>query len=118
MDHELRKRGTSVDGRTPDSAGPPAKTSDLGVRAASALVLGPVAIVAAWLGGLPFLLLCAFASVGIWWEWAGLCGGPGRQVLVTVGAVSLGLAAIALAFGWVAVAIACLVIGAVVVAVG
>jgi phosphatidate cytidylyltransferase len=88
------------------------------VRAASALVLGPVAIVAAWLCGLPFLLLCALASVGIWWEWAALCGGPERRGQVFAGAASLGVAAIALAFGWFGIAIGCLGIGAVVVAIG
>lgn len=90
--------------------------SDLVVRIVSAVVLAPVALGAAVLGGWPFVLLCALAAIGIWWEWATLSAGSAARALVAVGAGALAAAAIFLAFGWLGTALACLAGGAALVA--
>jgi phosphatidate cytidylyltransferase len=90
--------------------------SDLVVRILSAVVLAPVALGAAVLGGWPFVLLCALAAIGIWWEWATLSAGSAARALVAVGAGALAAAAIFLAFGWLGSALACLAGGAALVA--
>lgn len=46
------------------------RTRNMGLRAASAVVLAPAAIIATWLGGLWFLGLIAIASVLLAMEWA------------------------------------------------
>jgi phosphatidate cytidylyltransferase len=48
--------------------------NNLVLRAASAVVLGPLVLVFAYIGGWPFFLLCAAAAAGILWEWTGLVG--------------------------------------------
>ncbi len=48
------------------------KPSSLQTRVLSALVLVPVAVVAAWLGGMAFAALCVLAGLLIGWEWAPL----------------------------------------------
>ncbi len=48
------------------------KPGSLQTRVLSALVLVPVAVAAAWLGGLAFAALCVLAGVLIGWEWAPL----------------------------------------------
>jgi phosphatidate cytidylyltransferase len=90
--------------------------SDLVVRIVSAVVLAPVALGAAVLGGWPFVLLCALAAIGIWWEWATLSAGSAARALVAIGAGALAAAAIFLAFGWLGTALACLAGGAALVA--
>src|SRR5215471_4197536 len=62
--------------------------SELAIRTISALVLAPLAIGAAYLGGLPFVLFCGLAAIGIWWEWATLSAEVVRSVIATgVGAL-------------------------------
>jgi phosphatidate cytidylyltransferase len=90
--------------------------SDLVLRIVSAVVLAPVALGAAVLGGWPFVLLCALAAIGIWWEWTTLSAGSAARALVAVGAGALAAAAIFLAFGWLGTALACLAGGAALVA--
>ena len=48
--------------------------SDLRTRAASALVLGPIAIFCVWAGGMPWNLLLLVAMAGLGWEWGKLAG--------------------------------------------
>jgi len=63
-------------------AGAGAFGRDLTLRIASAAVLVPVALAFAYLGGWPFLILCAFCAGGILWEWARLvAGGPDARIL-------------------------------------
>ena len=45
------------------------------LRVISAAVLVPVALVLAYVGGWPFLILCGLGSTGILWEWARLVAG-------------------------------------------
>jgi phosphatidate cytidylyltransferase len=71
---------------------------DLGLRAASAAVLGPVALFCLWYGGPAWAALVALAAVGLGLEWSALCGAPlGRGAS---GAVPLALAAALLLAGW------------------
>ncbi len=51
------------------------KTSDLGVRTISAIVMIAVAGTALWLGGLWWAVLVAAISTGVMWEWRALVRG-------------------------------------------
>ncbi|MDE2514549.1 MAG: phosphatidate cytidylyltransferase [Rhodospirillales bacterium] len=48
------------------------KWRDLGLRTASAVVLGPLVLAALWLGGFYFTLLLLVATIGLAFEWAAL----------------------------------------------
>ncbi len=67
---------------------------NLWLRIASALVLAPLAVGAAYLGAWPFTLFWLAAAVAVWWEWVGLIDPAGRQVVLTTGACVLILQAI------------------------
>lgn len=70
---------------TGSRAGPGAR--NLSLRIASALVLAPIVLAAAYLGGWFFLILCALGAGGILWEWAGLVSGrPDPRILAPGGA--------------------------------
>lgn len=49
-----------------------AGAGNLTLRVASAAVLAPVALAAAYWGGWPFVMFWAAAAIGILWEWMGL----------------------------------------------
>lgn len=53
---------------------PPKKLSDLGLRLASAVVLGPAVLLIAYLGGAAFTLLALVAAVLFLWEWFSMTG--------------------------------------------
>jgi phosphatidate cytidylyltransferase len=84
-----------------DPAGPSGMIArprgELALRVCSALVLVPLAIGTAYLGGWPFAIFWSIAAIGVFWEWSSLVGGTQRRLLVTVGGaalvVALGLAA-------------------------
>jgi phosphatidate cytidylyltransferase len=84
-----------------DPAGPSSMVArprgELALRVCSALVLVPLAIGTAYLGGWPFAVFWSLAAIGVFWEWSSLVGGARRRLLVTVGeaalVVALGLAA-------------------------
>jgi phosphatidate cytidylyltransferase len=84
-----------------DPAGPSGTIArprgELALRVCSALVLVPLAIGTAYLGGWPFAIFWSLAAIGVLWEWSSLVGGAQRRLLVTVGGaalvVALGLAA-------------------------
>jgi phosphatidate cytidylyltransferase len=77
-------------------ARPLSKRGNLLVRVISAIVLAPLAIVAAYLGGWFFILFWAAAAAGIIWEWFSLVGaGQERKTLAAAGGVLM----IALVFG-------------------
>ena len=61
--------------------------SELALRVGSALVLAPLAIATAYLGGWPFALFWGVAAVGVLWEWTSLVAlGDQRPVLLAGGA--------------------------------
>ena len=68
------------------------------MRAASTLVLAPIAIAAVWLGGWPFRGLVILVGAGLTAEWAGLCRGAGRARWLVPGVIVV-WAAVA-AFAW------------------
>jgi len=53
---------------------PPKKLSDLGIRLASALVLGPLVLGIAYLGGFAFGVLMLAAAMLFLWEWFSMTG--------------------------------------------
>ena len=56
-------------------AGTAAPASNLTLRIASAVVMAPVALFAAYVGGWPFALFWAAAAVAVLWEWTSLVKG-------------------------------------------
>jgi phosphatidate cytidylyltransferase len=81
-----------------DPAGTTARSrGELALRVCSALVLVPLAVGAAYLGGWPFALFWSLAAIGVFWEWASLVGGGERRLILTLGGaalvIALGLAA-------------------------
>ena len=78
---------------------PPKRTNELTMRVVSSIVLGLVAITAAWLGGLVFLALWTVAAAAVWWEWVGIVKAESRPVLIGVGAAAIVGMAVALAAG-------------------
>jgi len=93
------------------------RSGDLAIRIVSAMFLAPLAIGAAYVGGRPFVLFCSVAAVAIWWEWATLSAGREAWSLVATGAGALIAAAVFVLAGWIGTAIACLLGGALLVAV-
>ncbi len=70
--------------------------AELGVRAASAAVLIPVAIVPAWTGGWPLAVLLGVSGWCIGHEWLRMIGRPGAQAAaLSMGAAGAGMAAYA-----------------------
>ncbi|MGA8613588.1 MAG: hypothetical protein WB760_18340, partial [Xanthobacteraceae bacterium] len=67
---------------------------NLMVRAASAAVLVPVALVLAYADGWAFLILCGLGSAAILWEWARLVTGRSEPRILVPGWAAL-LAALA-----------------------
>jgi phosphatidate cytidylyltransferase len=58
-----------------DPAGTTARSrGELALRVCSALVLVPLAVGAAYLGGWPFALFWSLAAIGVFWEWGSLVG--------------------------------------------
>lgn len=97
----------------PAQEAPPGRTrSELGKRVISAIVLGLLAIAAAWAGGVPFIVFWALAAAAVWWEWIGVVQAAQRQLLAVIGAVSIAGMTIALAAGVPAFAFVTTLIGA------
>jgi phosphatidate cytidylyltransferase len=60
-----------------DDTGKRASASNLALRIVSAIVLAPLALLAAYLGGWPFALFWGAAAIAVLWEWTKLVAGPG-----------------------------------------
>ena len=93
-----------------------ARRRNLMLRVASAAVLVPVALLAAYLGGWIFFVLCLLAALGIFWEWCRLSGSADAVVLA-LGVVALVGAFIFTGFGHAAGAAAAVAVGALLVGV-
>ncbi|MGY3493587.1 phosphatidate cytidylyltransferase [Bradyrhizobium sp. USDA 4502] len=105
---------------TEDEAAPAAASEqgsrNLVMRVAAALVLAPVAIALAYMGGVAWSLLVTLAAAGLFAEWLGVTG-LGRELPVVVpGVVALLLAGLCLMAGRIDAALIVLAAGAVVVA--
>jgi phosphatidate cytidylyltransferase len=69
---------------------PASSHSNLTLRVASALVLAPLAIGTAYVGGVAFLVLWGLAALGILWEW--------RRIVADTGYATIGLGVVAIVF--------------------
>lgn len=99
----------------PGTIVPPAKLSDLWLRALSAIVLAALAFALAWAGVLPFAVLVLAVALIMSWEWSKVVRGAGVDVSLVVHGLSV-IAAVALAsFGFAALGVAVLLIGTIIV---
>ena len=67
--------------------------SNLALRIVSSLVLAPLAIAAAYFGGLAFVAFWAVAALVVLWEWQTLVCAHDRNSVLAIGAVGAGRAA-------------------------
>jgi phosphatidate cytidylyltransferase len=65
---------------------------ELALRVASALVLAPLAIFVAYVGGWPFALFWGAAAMGVLWEWTSLVSGEDRRAVLMTGGAAVVLA--------------------------
>jgi phosphatidate cytidylyltransferase len=66
--------------------------AELALRVGSALVLAPLAIGIAYVGGWPFAVFWGLAAMGVLWEWTALVAAGDRRSLLMAGAASFALA--------------------------
>lgn len=71
---------------------PGASRGDLAARVISALLLAPLAVFTAYVGGWPFGVFWAIAAVGVWMEWNTLVTGSDNRLIFILGAATLLLA--------------------------
>jgi phosphatidate cytidylyltransferase len=67
--------------------------NNLALRVASAAVLGPLALVTAYLGGWPFALFWGVAGVAVLWEWTTLVAGPNHRLMLSACGSAIAVAA-------------------------
>lgn len=79
------------------AAGP--RGSELVLRVCSALVLVPLAIGTAYIGGWPFALFWSAAAIGVLWEWMSLVAGADRRSVLMTGGTSIALALVLVFIG-------------------
>jgi phosphatidate cytidylyltransferase len=75
-----------------EKGGVPLSANNLVLRVVSAAVLAPLALVAAYIGSLPFALFWGIAAVVVLWEWMTLVVGPKYRVLVLSCAAAIAVA--------------------------
>jgi phosphatidate cytidylyltransferase len=81
------------------------------LRVASAAILAPLAIGAAWFGDWPFTIFWGLAAIAVWWEWIGLVEPSGRNVLLATGVCALILQGVLVETGNVSIAIMIVALG-------
>ncbi|TYC58612.1 phosphatidate cytidylyltransferase [Rhodobacterales bacterium] len=72
-----------------DSESPKGKTSDLGIRLLSAVILGPLVLGVAYLGGAAYAILVLVAACLFFDEWIKITGTPKRSIGAVVGFTAL-----------------------------
>jgi phosphatidate cytidylyltransferase len=87
--------------------------SELALRVCSALVLVPLAIGTAYLGGWPFALFWGAAAMGVLWEWTALVARNDQRSVLLTGGASLALAVVLVAAGHLLAAVVVLAMGAI-----
>lgn len=97
----------------PDGPITRSRLADLGIRIASAVVLGPVALGLAWIGGAPFAVISALAGMIITWEWNGITRSKRRDPATIAGLVAVAASVAVLELWGLAGALGVLAIGAV-----
>jgi phosphatidate cytidylyltransferase len=65
---------------------------ELALRVGSALVLAPLAIGIAYVGGWLFVVFWGLAAIGVLWEWTSLVAGEDRRAVLMIGGASVVLA--------------------------
>ena len=71
-----------------------APSHNLVLRVVSALVLGPLALVVAWLGDWPFALFWGAAAIAVLWEWTTLVVGHRYRLMLSSCASAIAVAAL------------------------
>ena len=89
-----------------------AGTHNLLLRIASGVVLAPLVLVAAYLGGWFFLVLCGLAAGGILWEWTRLVTGRSDPRLLVPGSLALAAAFALAGIGEASAAVFAIALGA------
>jgi phosphatidate cytidylyltransferase len=87
--------------------------SELALRVCSALVLVPLAIGIAYLGGWPFALFWGAAAMGVLWEWIALVARSDQRSVLLTGGASLALAVALVATGHLLAAVVVLAMAAI-----
>lgn len=85
---------------------------ELAKRAAASVVLIPLALVFAYVGGWAFAAFWAVAAVGVLWEWKSLAGRSERQVVLLLGSFAIVAAAALTVLSRPGLALAVVAIGA------
>jgi phosphatidate cytidylyltransferase len=98
--------------QTGAAGGSPFEGRNLAVRVASAALLAPLAIVTAYLGGWPFMLLWALAAIGVLWEWIRLVAQPLDRHAFLTGLCTIAASAALMALNRPIVAILIIALGA------
>ena len=86
--------------------------SNLTTRIASSLVLAPLAIAAAYYGGVVFVVFWLIAAFCVLWEWDTLVCAHEKNQVLTVGLVAIAGTGLLLALGRTTTAVALIVLGA------
>jgi phosphatidate cytidylyltransferase len=76
---------------------PSALTSNLALRVCSGAVLAPLALLAAYLGGLAFAVFWGIAAIAVLWEWSTLVAGQNHRMMFSACGSALAVAALV---GW------------------
>jgi phosphatidate cytidylyltransferase len=87
--------------------------TELALRVCSALVLVPLAIGTAYLGGWPFALFWGAAAMGVLWEWTALVARSDQRSVLLTGGAALALAVALVATGHLLAAVVVLAMGAI-----
>jgi phosphatidate cytidylyltransferase len=91
----------------------PPRSVELMLRVCSALVLVPLAVGAAYVGGWPFAIFWSLAAIGVFWEWSTLVAGNAQRSIVMVGATTLLVALVLAAGGRLLAAVMVIAVGAI-----
>jgi len=95
----------------PGSSGVQASGSELMLRIASALLLAPLALGSAYIGGWPFVIFWSLAALGIWWEWTWLVAGERSKWVLMAGGSALVISLVLASLGRPAVAVLVVALG-------
>ncbi len=71
-----------------------ARANNLTLRIGAAAVLGPLALVTAYLGDWPFALFWGLAAIAVLWEWTTLVAGAGHRLMLSACGSAIAVAAV------------------------
>ena len=103
--------GAQPANQKPSGLPPAAGRSNLMLRIVSSLVLAPLAIAAAYFGGLVFFAFWAVAALAVLWEWQTLVCADERNPVLATGAVALAGSGLLIMLDRPGIAIALIVLG-------